>query len=185
LKTIIIIDDDPSLRRSLLRVAESAYYTAEGFAGGREFFDWLPSDQAACLVVDVRMDEMTGFEVQERVAVSVVFITGHDDPAARARLANGAAPGAAEAVTAAVAACFGIRRPYPLMPMAPTLVRPPFHREGWGLLRRRSTVGECLLTRATAAFWLALVTPPNTGGARFRKLAGHRDGERGRCRVRR
>jgi FixJ family two-component response regulator len=90
--TVAIIDDDPSLRRSLLRVVESAGYKGEAFPGGREFFEWLASGRPACLVVDVHMEEMTGFEVQERLAVPLIFITAHDDPATRARIATSGAP---------------------------------------------------------------------------------------------
>jgi two-component system, LuxR family, response regulator FixJ len=85
---IAIIDDDSSMRRSLVRVVESAGYIAKAFAGGREFFDWLASGSAACLVIDVYMDEMSGFEVQERVGLPVIFITAHDDTPTRARLAR-------------------------------------------------------------------------------------------------
>ena len=76
---IAIVDDDASIRRSLLRVVQSAGYQGETFASAREFLDWLPRNQAACLVLDVQMAEMTGFELQERLTVPVIFITAHDD----------------------------------------------------------------------------------------------------------
>ena len=77
--TIAIVDDDPSVRRSLLRVVRSAGYKAEMFASAREFLEWLPRNRAACLVLDVHMTEMSGFDLQERLAVPIIFITAHDD----------------------------------------------------------------------------------------------------------
>ena len=90
---IAIVEDDPSLRRSLLRVVESAGYRGEAFAGGRELFEWLPSGGAACLVLDVHMTEMSGFEVQDRINVPTIFITAHDDVATRLRIQKSGAAG--------------------------------------------------------------------------------------------
>ena len=90
---IAIVDDDASVRRSLLRVVESAGYKAETFASGREFLAWLPHGQAACLVLDVHMDELSGFELYDRLKVPVVFITGHDDPVTLARIDKSSAAG--------------------------------------------------------------------------------------------
>jgi FixJ family two-component response regulator len=90
---IAIVDDDASVRRSLLRVVESAGYKAETFASGREFLAWLPHGQAACLVLDVHMDELSGFELYDRLKVPVVFVTGHDDPVTLARIDKSNAAG--------------------------------------------------------------------------------------------
>jgi FixJ family two-component response regulator len=79
---IAIVDDDASVRRALLRVVESAGYKAETFATAREFIAWLPHGQAACLVLDVHMNELSGFDLHDRLKVPVVFITGEEDAAA-------------------------------------------------------------------------------------------------------
>jgi FixJ family two-component response regulator len=76
---IAIVDDDASVRRALQRLVETAGYTVQAFASAREFLDWLPRGQAACLVLDVQMDGMSGFDLQRRLAVPVIFITAHDD----------------------------------------------------------------------------------------------------------
>ena len=68
------------------RVVESAGYKAETFASARQFLDWLRTGQAACLVLDVQMDGMSGFDLQERLAVPVIFITSHDDATTRERI---------------------------------------------------------------------------------------------------
>ena len=90
---IAIVDDDASVRRSLLRVVESAGYKAEAFASARDFLAWLPHGQAACLVLDVHMDELSGFDLYDRLKVPVVFITGHDDPMTLARISGSSAAG--------------------------------------------------------------------------------------------
>lgn len=90
---IAIVDDDASVRRSLLRVVESAGYKAETFASAREFLTWLPHGRAACLVLDVHMDELSGFDLYDRLTVPIVFITGHDDPATVARIERSSAAG--------------------------------------------------------------------------------------------
>ena len=90
---IAIVDDDASVRRSLLRVVESAGYKAETFASAREFLTWLPHGQAACLVLDVHMDELSGFDLYDRLKVPIVFITGHDDPATLARIERSSSAG--------------------------------------------------------------------------------------------
>jgi FixJ family two-component response regulator len=90
---IALVDDDASVRRSLLRVVESAGYKAETFASAREFLAWLPQGQAACLVLDVHMDDLSGFDLYDRLKVPIVFITGHDDPATLARIDRSAVAG--------------------------------------------------------------------------------------------
>jgi FixJ family two-component response regulator len=91
--TIAIVDDDPSVRRSLLRVVQSAGYKAEIFASAREFLEWLPRNRAACLVLDVHMSGMTGFDLQERLSVPIIFITAHDDAPTLARIEKSGAAG--------------------------------------------------------------------------------------------
>jgi FixJ family two-component response regulator len=90
---IAIVDDDASVRRSLLRVVESVGYKAEMFGSAREFLAWLPHGQPACLVLDVHMDELSGFDLYDRLTVPIVFITGHDDPVTVARIETSSVAG--------------------------------------------------------------------------------------------
>ncbi len=83
---IAIVDDDLSVRRSLQRLVQAAGYSVETFASAGEYLAWLPSGRAACLILDVHMNEMTGLELQERLAAPVIFITSHDDAWTRARI---------------------------------------------------------------------------------------------------
>ena len=81
-----IVDDDPSVRRSLVRVVTSAGYEAVAFASAPEFLAWLSVGRAACLVLDIHMGGTSGFELQERLSVPVIFMTAHDDASIRARI---------------------------------------------------------------------------------------------------
>jgi FixJ family two-component response regulator len=90
---IAIVDDDESVRRSLHRVVESAGYAVETFDSAATYLAWLPHGRAACLVLDVDMNEMSGFELQERLAVPVIFITSHEDATTRARMEKSGAAG--------------------------------------------------------------------------------------------
>jgi FixJ family two-component response regulator len=90
---IAIVDDDESVRRSLQRLVQTAGYTVETFASAGEFLAWLPRGRAACLVLDVHLHEMSGFELQQRLAVPVIFITSHEDDSTRARIEKSGAAG--------------------------------------------------------------------------------------------
>jgi FixJ family two-component response regulator len=90
---IAIVDDDASVRRALHRVVESAGYAVETFGSGREFLEWLPRGRAACLVLDVHMNEMSGFDLQQRLAVPVIFITSYEDDSTRDRIMKSGAAG--------------------------------------------------------------------------------------------
>jgi FixJ family two-component response regulator len=90
---IAIVDDDASIRRSLHRVVQSAGYKAEVFASAQQFLEWLPRNRAACLVLDVHMSEMNGFDLQDRLAVPIIFITGHDDAPTLKRIEKSGAAG--------------------------------------------------------------------------------------------
>lgn len=95
---IVIVDDDPSVRRALHRLVQSAGYTVQTFASADEFLDSLPGPRAACLVLDIHLDGMSGFDLQERlvadgVGVPVIFISAHDDAPTRARIERSGAAG--------------------------------------------------------------------------------------------
>ena len=95
---IAIVDDDPSVRRALQRLVRSAGYMVQTFPSAHEFLDSLPGRRAACLVLDIHLDGMSGFDLQERLAVDgvgvpVIFITAHDDAPTRERIERSGAAG--------------------------------------------------------------------------------------------
>ncbi len=88
--TVFVVDDDPSVRGSLGRLFQSVGLAVEAFASGREFLERGPAEGPACLVLDVRMPELSGLDLQEElsrsgVAIPVVFITGHGSVSASVR----------------------------------------------------------------------------------------------------
>jgi FixJ family two-component response regulator len=81
---VFVVDDNPSVRKSLSRLLAVAGYTVEAFASAREFLTRVPSEGPCCLVLDVRMPGLTGIELQAALAaagrrMSIVFVTGHID----------------------------------------------------------------------------------------------------------
>jgi two-component system, LuxR family, response regulator FixJ len=61
--TVFIVDDDPSVRKSLLRLIHSGGWHGEEFASAREFLAWPAFSGTGCLILDVRMPGMTGMEL--------------------------------------------------------------------------------------------------------------------------
>jgi FixJ family two-component response regulator len=85
-RTVFVVDDDHSVRRSLARLLRSAGYEAESFASAAEFLAHVRGDGSACALIDVRMPEVSGFDLFQQLqqgcpGLPVVFITGHGDVA--------------------------------------------------------------------------------------------------------
>ena len=83
--TVAVVDDELPIRRALTRLLRSANYQVQSFGSGIEFLAARESCNAACLVLDIRMQGLTGFDVQARlkeqhIALPIVFITALDDP---------------------------------------------------------------------------------------------------------
>jgi FixJ family two-component response regulator len=81
---VFVVDDDPSIRKSLGRLIRSAGLAVETFAAAAEFLERHPHKGPACLVLDVKMPGINGLELQEKLlsqeyAMPIVFITGHGD----------------------------------------------------------------------------------------------------------
>jgi FixJ family two-component response regulator len=87
---LAVVDDDADVRVALTRLVSSAGFEVETFASGKEFLRSLGNREPDCVLLDLHMPEMSGFDVQcvlvrGHPAVSVVVITGHDTPESRAR----------------------------------------------------------------------------------------------------
>ena len=79
---VCIVDDDESIRRSLVRLFRSAKLPAEAFASGTSFLERPPHDGPWCLVLDVRMPGLNGLQLQRALAAreaQIVFLTGHGE----------------------------------------------------------------------------------------------------------
>jgi FixJ family two-component response regulator len=82
--TVLIIDDDASVRESLCFLMRSVGLDFEAFASAKDFLQTYDPVKAGCLVLDVRMPGMSGIELQERLAamgctLPVIFLTAHGD----------------------------------------------------------------------------------------------------------
>jgi FixJ family two-component response regulator len=95
-ETVFVIDDDASVRRALQRLIQTADYHVETLDRGMAYLGHPPPVPPACLVLDIRMPDMGGLDLQQLIrgtphALPIVFITGHGDQDAReTALAEGA-----------------------------------------------------------------------------------------------
>lgn len=81
---VFIVDDDEAVRSSLRLLLKSVGLVPSALASAREFLDKYDPAQPGCLVLDVRMPQMSGLELQEQLnlkgaVLPVIFITGHGD----------------------------------------------------------------------------------------------------------
>jgi FixJ family two-component response regulator len=88
---ISIVDDDDSLRGSLDNLIRSAGLRAQGFSSAEAFISLNQAHETACLIVDVRMPGMSGFELQRLMTAAnsrlpIIFVSAHadDDPRTQA-----------------------------------------------------------------------------------------------------
>ncbi len=82
--TVFVVDDDAAVRRSLARLIGSAGFEVEALPSAGAFLERTPPEGPSCLVLDVRMDGLTGPQLQRRLTqmghrIPIVFITGHGD----------------------------------------------------------------------------------------------------------
>jgi FixJ family two-component response regulator len=89
---VAIVDDEEPIRKALTRLLRSAGVEVETFPSGSEFLESLPTRRPDCVVLDLHMPVVNGFEVQVKLAefgVPVVIITGHDSDETRAKALAG------------------------------------------------------------------------------------------------
>lgn len=81
--TVSVIDDDNSVRRGIANLLRAAGYNARTFASGREFLN-RPDLKSGCIILDLRMPEINGLDLQTKLAAQgyhppVIFLTAHGD----------------------------------------------------------------------------------------------------------
>jgi len=85
-----VVDDDASILRALRRLLGSAGFGVRTFGSGEELLACEHLTTIDCLVLDVQLGGLSGFELQERLGeaflpIPIIFITAHDDPPMRER----------------------------------------------------------------------------------------------------
>ena len=93
---ISIVDDDASIREALKSLMRSVRFNVDAFASAEEFLASARVDDTACLILDVYLPGMNGFELQSHLKtegrdIPLIFITAHSDEASRQRALKGGA----------------------------------------------------------------------------------------------
>src|SRR5215813_668321 len=84
-EVIGVVDDDASILRAVQRLLGSLGFTVKTFPSGEDLLASACLGQIRCLVLDVHLGGLSGFELQERlseapVPIPIIFLTAHDDP---------------------------------------------------------------------------------------------------------
>jgi FixJ family two-component response regulator len=82
--TVFIVDDDSGMRQAVQDLVESVGLRAESFSTGEEFLKRQRTTCPSCLVLDVRLPQMSGLDFQRQLAetgvqIPIIFITAHGD----------------------------------------------------------------------------------------------------------
>lgn len=85
---VVVMDDDPSIRRALNRLLRSVGLSVEAFGSAAELFSRESPVRPMCLVLDIHLSDSNGLDVLRRVIAAdqglpVLIITGELDPALR------------------------------------------------------------------------------------------------------
>ena len=80
--TVFVVDDDAGMRRGLEFLLKHAGLAVRGFASAREFLDYYQPDMRGCMLLDVRMPEISGLDLQEHLRkngtkLPVVIVTAY------------------------------------------------------------------------------------------------------------
>ena len=81
---ISVVDDDLSVRKALRRLLKSMGLKVETFSSGSDFLAHGQPDACGCLILDVRMPDMNGFELWEQLewsgfAIPIIFMTAYEN----------------------------------------------------------------------------------------------------------
>ena len=82
--TVYVVDDDESIRSALKRLLVSVGFQVLTFESAEDFLDTNFNIEKGCLVLDICLPGMTGFDLQEQLAsrrskIPIIFITAHDN----------------------------------------------------------------------------------------------------------
>jgi FixJ family two-component response regulator len=86
---VAIVDDEKIVRRAIGRLVMSAGLKSEDFPSAEEFLKFYAGCRPDCLILDIRLQGMSGLELQQRLVADhnqtpIIFVSAHDDPESRA-----------------------------------------------------------------------------------------------------
>lgn len=81
---VYIVDDDQAMTESLSWMIESVGFKTKTYSTAKNFLDHHDPEQSGCLILDVRMPEISGPELQDKlnkrkINIPIIFISGHGD----------------------------------------------------------------------------------------------------------
>ena len=82
--TVVVVDDDISVRESLELLIQNEGWQAALFESAEEFLSRLPTVVPSCLVLDINLPDLSGLDIQQRISddkssTPIIFITGYGD----------------------------------------------------------------------------------------------------------
>lgn len=85
---IAVLDDEPMLRKAMSRLLKTHGFAVHLFEDGRELIATMAWRTFDCLLIDLHMPEVTGFDMLEVLCgrLPVIVITGHDQPGTEERV---------------------------------------------------------------------------------------------------
>lgn len=95
-RRVSIVDDDAPVREALKNLMRSARFDVEAFASAEEFLASDRLNNTQCLILDLYLPGMSGFDLQEHLNeedlnIPIIFITAHADERSRRRALKGGA----------------------------------------------------------------------------------------------
>ena len=85
---VLVVDDDPGMLKCVKRLLLQHAYKPILFSSAQAFKSHIDFDRAACIILDINLQDGSGIELKHRlnaegVSVPVIYMTGNDDPAVR------------------------------------------------------------------------------------------------------
>ena len=81
---VFVVDDDASMRGAVSNLIRSVGFQVEAFTSAQEFLASTRPDTPCCLILDVRLPQISGLDIQAELTkaeihIPIIFVTGHGD----------------------------------------------------------------------------------------------------------